>query len=134
MADKQAITEMLNHAGVAYDVADVDFLVSTFTDNGTFRMTIAGGDEIRFEGTETIGALYRDSLKSQSDQRRHLVTNLYFTAETETSATAVSYLVLIAVKDGALTVLSSGMYTDSVVLEGGAWKIVDRFLQLDLPY
>ena len=134
MADKQAITEILNRAGVAYDVADVDFLSSIFTDDGLFEMTIAGGDPIRFEGGANIRKLFADSLQEQDDQRRHVITNIYFASDAGDAAQVVSYLVLITVKDGALTVLSSGMYTDDFVLDGGEWKIRKRLLELDLPY
>ncbi len=30
MADKQAVTELLNRAGVAYDIADTDFLTKSW--------------------------------------------------------------------------------------------------------
>lgn len=135
MADKQAVTELLNRAGVAYDVADTDFLKNMFVDDGAvFHMTISGGDIIPFEGKENIGNLFTDSLEEQSDQRRHVITNVYFENETETSITAISYLVLISVENGALTVLSSGMYTDDCVLQGTEWKLQKRRLDLDLPY
>ena len=48
--------------------------------------------------------------------------------------TAVSYLVLISIKDGELNVISSGVYRDSVVRDGDAWRITLRNLHLDLPY
>jgi hypothetical protein len=135
MADKQAVTELLNRAGVAYDTADTEFLREMFVDDGAqFHMTIAGGDIIPFEGKETIGKLFSDSLEEQTDQRRHVITNIYFTDETDDSITAISYLVLIAVEDGVLKVLSSGMYTDHVVLQGSEWKLKKRRLDLDLPY
>lgn len=135
MADKQAVTELLNRAGVAYDIADTDFLTNMFADDGAlFHMTIAGGDIIPFEGKDNIGKLFSDSLTEQTDQRRHVITNVYFKDETDTSITAISYLVLIAVENGALNVLSSGMYTDDVVLQGSDWKIQKRRLDLDLPY
>jgi SnoaL-like domain len=134
MSAKQDITELLNHAGVAYDVADVDYLAAIFAENGTFRMVIAGGDEIRFEGRETVRNLYADSLASQNDQRRHVVTNIYFNECSDSRAVVVSYLVLIAVAEGKLNVLSSGMYTDTLVNDGSGWLIQDRHLALDLPY
>lgn len=135
MADKQAVTELLNQAGVAYDTADTDFLTNMFAeDDAKFLMTIAGGDIIPFEGKDTIGKLFTDSLTEQTDQRRHVITNIYFQNETDDSITAVSYLVLIAVENGKLETLSSGIYTDDCVLRGGDWKIQTRRLDLDLPY
>jgi hypothetical protein len=135
MADKQAVTDLLNRAGVAYDTGDSQFLTDMFVDDGAqFHMTIAGGDLIEFDGKETIGGLFSSSMETQTDQRRHVITNIYFTDEADDSVTAISYLVLVAVEDGALQVLSSGIYTDSVVLDGGAWKLKKRRLDLDLPY
>ncbi|MEQ8716745.1 MAG: nuclear transport factor 2 family protein [Acidimicrobiales bacterium] len=134
MADKQAITELLNRAGVAYDTPDLDFLLNMFVDDGVFELVITGNDPMIFEGRETINGLFEGSLEDQDDQRRHVVTNIFFQNETETSATTVSYLTLITVKDGALTVISSGVYTDDVVLVDGEWKLKKRHLLLDLPY
>ena len=86
MADKQAVTELLNQAGVAYDTADTDFLTNMFAeDDAKFLMTIAGGDIIPFEGKDTIGKLFTDSLTEQTDQRRHVITNIYFQNETDDS-------------------------------------------------
>ena len=134
MADKQAVTEAVNRGGMAYDVADVAALADAFTVDGTFKMTIAGGPEIRFEGREAIRQLFADSLAAQDDQRRHVISNLCFDDETADSITAKSYLTLLVVKDGALTVLSCGMYTDRFVLDSGTWRMRERFLQLDRGY
>lgn len=135
MADKQAVIELLNQAGVAYDTADTNFLTNMFADDGAkFLMTIAGGDLISFDGKDTIGKLFTDSLAEQTDQRRHVVTNIHFQNEKEDSITAVSYLVLITVENGKLETLSTGIYTDECVQRGEEWKIQTRRLDLDLPY
>lgn len=135
MADKQAISELLGKGGWAYDAPDVEFLADMFVEDGTFDLTIQGMGQVgSFSGRPEIRKLYEDSLASQEDQRRHVVTNIFFEDETDSSATAVSYLVLIAIKDGALNVISSGVYRDQVVLDGGKWRIKHRDLHLDLPY
>lgn len=135
MADKQTITEMLGKGGWAYDTPDVDYLADMFTEDGRFALTIDGvGPVGPFEGRAAIRKLYEDSLASQSDQRRHVVTNIFFEDDTDDSVTAVSYLVLISIKDGALNVISSGVYRDSFVRDGDQWRIAERDLHLDLPY
>jgi hypothetical protein len=135
MADKQAITEMLGKGGWAYDTPDVDYLADMFVEDGRFELTITGvGPVGPFEGRGPIRKLYEDSLASQTDQRRHVVTNIFFEDETDTSVTAVSYLVLISIQDGVLKVISTGVYRDNFVLDGDAWRIAVRNLQLDLPY
>lgn len=135
MADKQAIAEMLGKGGWAYDTPDVDYLANMFTEDGKFDLSIDKMGQVgSFSGRGEIRKLYEDSLTSQTDQRRHCVTNIFFEDERDNAVTAVSYLILIAVKDGILTVLSSGVYRDSVVLDGDTWRIAHRDLHLDLPY
>jgi hypothetical protein len=135
MADKQAISEMLGKGGWAYDAPDVDYLANMFTEEGTFDLSIAGMGQVgSFSTRAEIRKLYEDSLASQSDQRRHVVTNIFFEDETDSSVTAMSYLVLITIKEGALNVISSGVYKDRVVLDGDQWRIAHRDLHLDLPY
>ena len=134
MADTLAITGMLNRAGTAYDTGDIEFILDLFLPDSVFEIVIAGNDPLVFAGKDTIRGLFEGAHQNQTDQRRHCVTNIYFTDETETSVTAVSTLILISVENGALTVLSSGLYTDSVVLVDGSWKLQRRHLHLDLPY
>ncbi len=134
MADTLAITGLLNRAGTAYDSGDLEFIMDLFLEDSVFEIVIAGNDPMAFDGKEAIRGLFEGAHGSQTDQRRHCITNIYFTDETDTSVTAVSTLILISVENGALTVLSSGVYTDSVVLVDGAWKLQRRHLQLDRPY
>ena len=134
MADTLAITGLLNQAGTAYDSGDLEFILDLFLDDSVFELVIAGNEPMVFAGKDNIRALFEGAHETQTDQRRHCVTNIYFTDETDTSVTAVSTLILISVENGALTVLSSGVYTDSVVLSDGAWKLQRRHLHLDLPY
>lgn len=134
MADTLAITGLLNRAGTAYDTGDLEFIMDLFLPDSVFELVIAGNEPMVFAGKETIRGLFEGAHESQTDQRRHCITNIYFTDETDTSVTAVSNLILISVENGALTVLSSGLYTDTVVLSDGAWKLQRRHLHLDLPY
>jgi hypothetical protein len=135
MADKQTITEILGKLGWAYDTGNLDYLESIYTKDSRFTMSIAGKGQVGdFRSQETIMGLYRGAKASQVDVRRHVVTNLFFAEETQTTAKVVSYLTLFASKDGALKVLSTGIYTDKFALVDQAWKILHRDLALDLPY
>lgn len=135
MADKQAVSEMLGKAGWAYDEGHLDYLAGIFTDDALFTLSIEGQGQVgNFEGKDTIMGLYEGAKEAATDRRRHVVSNIFFEDETEGSITAVSYLTLISIQDGALNVISSGVYTDKVELVGGAWLIKHRDLALDLPY
>ncbi len=126
---------MLGKAGWAYDQGHLDYLESILTEDAVFTLSIDGQGQVgNFEGRDTIMGLYRGASESQEDQRRHVVSNIFFEDETDSSVTAVSYLTLISISDGALNVISSGVYTDKVELVDGQWLIRNRDLALDLPY
>jgi 3-phenylpropionate/cinnamic acid dioxygenase small subunit len=135
MADRGQITDVLNRYAWAYDENELDTIGDCFTADGVFSMRIAGGDLIGpFEGREGILGLMKGALEQQTDQRRHVTTNVFLESESEDAATVVSYLTLLAVADGRLDVLSCGWYRDQFVLDGDRWRIRDRYLSLDLPY
>ena len=135
MADKQAITEILGKMGWAYDSGNLDYFEEVFTDDGRVTLSILGQGQVGdFQGKETIMGLYRGAKASQSDQRRHCVTNVFFPDTTATTATVISYLTLFAAQDGAVKLLATGVYTDQFVLQNGAWKVAHRDIALDAPY
>lgn len=136
MSARAEIENTLHRAAWGYDEDDVDLIANCFTEDATMSLRIGrDGDLIGpFEGRDAIRKLHADSLKSQTDQRRHNISNLIVEEETPDSATVVSNLTLLSVADGKLTTLSSGWYRDQLVRAGGAWRIKDRYVYLDLPY
>jgi hypothetical protein len=79
--------------------------------------------------------LYRGAKEAQANQqRRHVVSNLFFTDETDTAVTVTSYLTLIVNEGGAMKLTSTGLYTDRFVWVDGAWRLAHRDLKLDAPY
>jgi len=135
MADKQAIAEILGRLGWAYDSGNLDYFEAVYFKDSRFTVSIAGMGQVGdYRGIDKIMELYRGSKATQTDQRRHMISNLFFAEESASSATAVSCLTLLATKDGVTKVLSAGVYTDKFVLLGGAWRIQHRDLALDAPY
>jgi 3-phenylpropionate/cinnamic acid dioxygenase small subunit len=130
------IQDVLGRAAWGYDENDVDLLAAQFTEDAVMSMRIGrDGDLIGpFEGRAAIHGLHADALKTQTDQRRHNLSNLFLERETADEVTAISNLTLLSVSGGALTVLSSGWYRDQLVRRDGGWLIRDRYLYLDLPY
>jgi hypothetical protein len=135
VANKQAISEILGKLGWAYDTGHLDFFETIYADDSRFTISIAGKGQVGdYRGRDVIMGLYQGAKAAQTDQRRHCVSNIFFSEETETSATVVSYLTLLATQDGATRVLCTGIYTDRFLLAGGAWRIQHRDLALDAPY
>lgn len=135
MSARGDIENTFHRWALAYDENDMDTMADCFTEDAVLSMTIAGGDLIGpFDGREAVMGLMRDSLASQTDQRRHLTTNIIIREEDDASATTESYLTLVSVENGAIRVLSSGKYQDRLVNEGGVWRLSKRHIALDLPY
>lgn len=131
------VEQVLNRICWGYDENDVDLIASLFTADARMSMRIgdrAGELVGPFEGRERIRQLHADSLASQQDQRRHQITNLWVAEESDGGATVVSNLVLHAVRDGQVRVLSTGWYRDRLVRTDDGWKVAERYLYLDLPY
>lgn len=135
MTARAEIENLLNRYSLAYDKPDMAVMAATFSDDAVMSLRIGGGDIIGpFDGKEAIMKLMTDSLASQSDQRRHLVTNLVIEKETDDEATVTSYLTLISVADGKASLLSTAVYEDEVRKDDGEWRFTKRHIELDLPY
>jgi len=134
MSVRESISDLLARYAWAYDTRDWDALVACFTPDASLTLRVTGGDLVGpFRGQAEIMRLMRDSAAAQDDRRRHVCTNLIVDPSGPGIATARSYLTLISVRDGRLDVLSSGTYTDEVVLAGGSWRLRTRHIELDLP-
>jgi len=134
LEEKLAIHELLGRAAFAYDERDIPMLESCFAASAVLSMRIAGGDLIGpFSGRDSVMQLFHDSMAQQSDVRRHLVSNIFFDESGE-HPLAVSNLTLVATENGEIQLLSAGIYRDTVIHEDGAWRILDRYLELDKSY
>jgi 3-phenylpropionate/cinnamic acid dioxygenase small subunit len=131
---KLAIHELLSHAAFAYDERDTDMLENCFAVEAIFSMRIGGGDLVGpFEGREAIMGLMTGSMAEQSDVRRHVISNIFFD-ESGDAPVAISNLTLMATQHGEIQLLSAGIYRDTVVMEDGAWRVSNRYLELDKAY
>lgn len=136
MSARAAIENVLNRYSMAYDDNAMAEMADTFTDDAVMTLRIGDGDPIGpFEGKEAVMKLMTDSLESQTDQRRHVTTNLVVRSEDDASASVSSYLTLISIQDGTARVLSTARYDDELArADDGAWRFTKRHVQLDLPY
>ena len=77
--------------------------------------------------------LYRGAKASQTDVRRHDITNVMFDASGESLA-VTSYLTLFATENTETKLLTTGVYRDQVGQIDGEWKITRRHIDLDSAY
>lgn len=133
--DKLAVHELLSKLAYYYDEKAVDSLMALFSENATMSLRIIGGELVGpFTGRDAIGKLMADSLSTQTDQRRHVVSNIFFESEGNDQAKVISNLTLVSIEDGKLTVLSTAIYHDTVAKEAGQWVVASRHVALDMPY
>lgn len=134
-SDKLKIQELLSRAAYYFDERRLRELGACFASDARMLVHIAGsGDVGPFQGREAIMKLMSDTLASQTDVRRHVISNFFFEAEAEERATVISSLVVSSVEDGKVQVIISGIYRDEVVRRDGEWRIADRHLDLDVPF
>ena len=133
--DRLQIHELLSRAAHGYDERDIGMLGDCFAGDAQMSMRIAGGDLIGpFESRQGIMKLMTDSMTAQTDKRRHVVSNIFFTATSENSATVSSNLSLFATENATTRLITTGIYTDEVARRDGNWQIMKRHLDLDAAY
>jgi 3-phenylpropionate/cinnamic acid dioxygenase small subunit len=132
---KLEILELLARSAYALDERDVAMLESCFAPNALMAIQIAGAAApARFEGRDQIMRLMRDSMAAQKDKRRHVTTNTLFLAKSGGEVSLVSNLTLTSVENGAIRLVTSGLYRDRVRKEAGRWQLVERRIDLDMAY
>jgi 3-phenylpropionate/cinnamic acid dioxygenase small subunit len=132
---KHHIAELLAKAAYALDTKNLQMLEAGFAKDANFTLTIEGVAEVsKFEGRAAIMGLMKGALDVQTDERRHAISNVFYEQFGKDRATVVSYLTLTATEGGEINLITTGIYTDQVVLEDGAWVVKDRSLKLDRPY
>ncbi len=129
---KQQINELLARSAYYLDQKDLPNLKACFRDDAAFRLQIAGVEGVQeFVGIDAIMGLMSGALETQTDERKHVVSNVWYQAEGDREATVVSYLTLAATENGATNVITTGIYTDTVAADDEGWLITDRNLFLD---
>jgi hypothetical protein len=131
-AARLQIVETLNRYAWGYDTRDLELMGNCFTIDGVFDIELQGHEGWGpYKGRKTIVAWLASVMESQTDQRRHCVTNLVIRELTDSRAVVDSYLVLTAVESGDLRVVCTGTYHDDVILEDSVWRIKHKTLKLD---
>ena len=134
-----AIHEALARGAYALDERLMDELAAGFTSDARLEIVIADAEPIVFESRETIMGLMRDSAETQTDLRRHVITNLFFDDNAgkdpdEKKVSCTANLTITAVENGDIRLVTSGYYKDQFVRDGDQWLIARRRIELDMAY
>lgn len=135
MADRCAIENTLANWALGYDQREPERMASCFTPDADLEMDIGGAETMGpYVGRDEVMKHFTDHHAIQTDQRRHITTNVVVDEETDDTASVVSCLTLLVVEDNVIRLQASGLYRDRFVLTDGGWKIKHRRIELDLHY
>jgi predicted MFS family arabinose efflux permease/ketosteroid isomerase-like protein len=132
-AARAGIEEVVNRYAQSIDADDLAGIAECVTEDAVLTMATAGHKSIR-HGRAEIVATFRASFSARtpaSPPRRHVITNLVVLDSTEEEAAARSYVTVLRVKDGQVTISTSGTYTDRLVLTDKGWLIKERVGEFD---
>ncbi|WP_243787847.1 nuclear transport factor 2 family protein [Saccharopolyspora gloriosae] len=128
------IEDLLARYALGYDEGDLDLLADCFTTDAVMSIEIDGAESAGpFHGRDAIVDLVRETARSQSDRRRHVITNLVL-EQAGDQARARNYLTLFAVADGALRAIATGSYLSELRRTEQGWRLTRLRIRLDLPY
>lgn len=135
MADRAKITDLWGDYGAGNDQRDFGLLESCFTEDASFTVHIAGGDTVGpLAPRKDVMEFFRAALGTQTDRRRHVLTNFRYLEEGADRARVAAYLSLIVTDQGATVTKSAGVYDTEVVLDQGRWRFRSVILDLDAPF
>ena len=135
MIDRDSLEQLFAQYGWPMDSKEFPTLNQVFTKDASFTVQIAGGDTYGpIEGREAIYDFVSQTVGAQTDQRRHVITNMRLERSTDEGATATAILTLLVIDNGQIDVKSSGLYRGDIVQEDGDWRFSNLHLHLDMPF
>lgn len=124
--DRLAINNLIQTYALTYDNYNISEWLNLFTDDALFVVGIPGGPAIEQSG-ETFRKFWierGEQFKLSGNKRRHLMSNLVFIEETDTSAHLSIIGLLVNVKDKSeMSVISPLNYEGWFLKKNGVWKI-----------
>jgi len=132
---KRDIEALLNKAAYELDEHNLSEMECCFSEDVKVVIRIkSSGVEEPLDGREALMELVRDRVGTQTDRRRHLISNLMLASDGPDRVRATSYLTIISIENDSARLLTTGCYRDEVEFRGDQWLIVSRLIDLDLPY
>jgi hypothetical protein len=134
IAARAQIAEAFFRFGIAHDEARVDVVVTCFTDDVTFEVAQGQAKAFTsFHGREELFDRLTRIIGEQSDQRRHVISNV-LVEELDLEAGTASALAfsVVTVAANGLSVGASVIYTANLRREAdGCWRFCYFFIGMD---
>lgn len=116
------------------DEQDAERVRATLAEDAENFMILDGQRMGPPPGREGIVGYLETFWRTQTDQRRHILSNVILESESADAAVASFYLTLFATQDRKLRAVATGTYRVRFVLKGGAAWIRNVELRLDGPF
>lgn len=133
VADRLMIEDAFNHWAIGYDEGNLDVLRTLFTERGTLEATRASAARVWVNtgADEIIAAVKRDRA-SQSDQRRHAISNVVLNALDGKRASAAAYGVVTVAAADDLYLGATVLYVGDLEKQAdGTWRFTKLVIGLD---
>jgi len=131
MNDHEAIYQLYARYAAGMDSRRFELTRETFASNARFSLNIKGTEAMPpIDGKQEIGDFIETTTREQSDQRRHVISNVR-TSQEDGSEVAYAYLSLFVTTDDGLTVQCTGQYRSEIVEEDGELRFGHMQLDLD---
>jgi 3-phenylpropionate/cinnamic acid dioxygenase small subunit len=132
MADREAIQELLARYAWASDERKYDELADVLTSDASYLLESRDGRRVGpYAGRAAIVDGVRIMKESQTDQRRHALSNYVFLEDQEDAAVVRYYLALYAVTPGLARLVTTGWGRAGVVRHGDGWRIKEKYWLFD---
>jgi hypothetical protein len=130
----EARCELMSRFYLGVDEHDAEIIRSTLTEDAETCMVLDGERMGPPPGREGIVRYLEDFWQTQTDQRRHVLSNAIVESESPGEAVLAFYLTLYATKDRVLRPVATGRYRVHFVSKDGGDRIRSIELVLDGPF
>lgn len=134
MTRYETLCGLMSRFMLGVDEHDADLIRSVLSEDAQTCMFLDGEKMGPPPGREGIVGYLQDFWKTQTDQRRHVLSNAIVESESPDAAVLSFYLTLYATKDGKLRPVATGRYRVHFVGKDGAGRIRSIELVLDGPF
>ena len=130
----QTACEVMSRFLLGVDEQDAELVRSTLMEDARNTMLVDGQRMDPPAGREALIGYLQEFWKTQTDQRRHVLSNAIVESESPGGAVATFYLTLYATQDRRLRPVATGKYRVRFVLKNGSGWIQNVELTLDGPF
>jgi hypothetical protein len=134
MSRHETLYEAMSRFLLGVDEQDADLIRSVLTEDAETCMFLDGQKMGPPPGREAIVGYLEEFWRTQTDQRRHVLSNAIVESESPGAAVLSFYLTLYATKDRSLRPVATGRYRVHFVSTDGAGRIRSIQLVLDGPF